>query len=42
MGNIFYRGVCPSVIGDMGYRELKYWNDWHERMVKAEKQAVQK
>lgn len=37
MGNLFYRGVCPSIIEKMGYLKLKYWNKWHEIMAKAEK-----
>lgn len=37
MGNLFYRGVCPSVINNMDFFEMKYWNEWHKVMAKAEK-----
>lgn len=34
MGNLFYRRVPPSEINAMGYREMEYWNNWHEIMAK--------
>lgn len=37
MGNLFYRNVSPSEIKDMGYSELKYWNEWHDIMSEAER-----
>ena len=37
IGNLFYRGVTVTELKGMGYRELKYWNQWHELMAKAER-----
>lgn len=42
MGNLFYRGVCPSIIKKMGYLELKYWSRWHDIMAEQEKKAIPK
>lgn len=42
MGNLFYRKVSPDVIERMAYHRMKYWNDWHELMVKAEREAIDK
>lgn len=39
MGNLFYRGVQPSEIKAMDYREMKYWNTWHDRIADAEVKA---
>lgn len=36
IGNIFYRGVTPTEIKEMNFRELKYWSDWHHVITKAE------
>lgn len=40
MGNLFYRRVAPSEIKSMGYKEMKYWNDWHELMAKEETRTL--
>ena len=42
MGNLFYRNVSPSELKEMPYHELKYWNEWHELMVKTEQKAIKK
>lgn len=42
MGNLFYRGVSPGEIKKMEFWELKYWNEWHNRIVKAEETAAKK
>ena len=42
MGNLFFRGVPISDIKVMGYKELVYWDDWHQLMIKAEKEALKK
>lgn len=42
MGNLFFRQVNPSEINGMEYHELKYWNDWHEAMNKADNDAIEK
>jgi hypothetical protein len=42
MGNLFSRGVCPSVIEKMPYHKMKYWNEWHKAIVKAENQPPKK
>lgn len=39
MGDVFYRGICPS---NMGYTELRYYGDWHARIVQAELDAHNK
>lgn len=41
MGNLFYRQVQPSEIKAMKYPELKYWNNWHELMEQAERDAIE-
>ncbi len=41
MGNLFYRGVAPSEILAMSYEELRYWEEWHQVMAKAEKKAAE-
>ena len=38
-GNLFYRGVSPKEILGLGYHELVYFNEWHERIEKAEADA---
>lgn len=40
MGNMFYRGQPVNVIDNMTYSDLKYWNNWHEVMVRAEKRVI--
>lgn len=42
IGNLFYRNVSTAEIKQMNYRELKYWNSWHEEMVEADKRAMGK
>lgn len=39
MGSLFYRGVPTCDIKAMPYREMKYWNEWHDRITKAETNA---
>ena len=39
VGNLFYRRVSPAEITAMGYVEMKYWNEWHELMVREEQKA---
>lgn len=41
MGNLFYRRVAPSEIEAMDYHRMKYWNEWHKLMEKAEVKANQ-
>lgn len=41
MGNLFYRHVSPDVIEAMTYHKMKYWNDWHDIMVKEERKAIE-
>jgi hypothetical protein len=38
-GNLFFRGVAPSEITSMEYHDLKYWNEWHELIAQANKDA---
>jgi hypothetical protein len=40
MGNLFYRGVSPAEIKKMKYKEMKYWNKWHEIMSNEEAKAT--
>jgi hypothetical protein len=40
IGNLFYRKVSISEIKKMGWCELKYWNEWHEILVKEEKKVM--
>jgi hypothetical protein len=42
MGNLFSRGASPAEIESMNYRQLKYWNEWHEIMYEAEKKEYDK
>lgn len=42
MGNLFFRGQQISEIKKLGFKEMKYWNNWHELMVKAEKDQIKK
>lgn len=37
MGNLFYRGAEPTALERMSFERLRYWNRWHEAMVKAER-----
>lgn len=41
MGNLFYRGVCPSVINEMSFFEMKEWNKWHERIAEQERKTAE-
>lgn len=36
MGNLFYRRVSPAEIKAMKFKELKYWNGWHEILANEE------
>ena len=40
MGNLFYRKQQISEITSLRYAEMKYWNEWHEIMIKADKKAI--
>lgn len=40
MGNLFYRRVPVDILRDMGFKELCYWNEWHDLMAKAERSSV--
>ena len=40
MGNLFYRGASITELKAMGFREMRYWNEWHELMTQAEKDSV--
>jgi hypothetical protein len=42
MGNLFYRGVSPSEIEAMPFWKMKYWNQWHEIMQKADEDEIKK
>jgi len=42
MGNLFYRGQSIPEIKKLRYAELRYWNEWHERMCEEEKKAMEK
>jgi hypothetical protein len=42
MGNLFFRNVSPSELKQMGYKEMQYWNEWHELMDKEEKEAMKR
>lgn len=37
MGAIFYRGIDPS---NMGYADLRYYNEWHTAIADAEVKAA--
>ena len=39
MGNLFYRKVSITEILEMAYHEMEYWNNWHNELSKAEKEA---
>ena len=41
MGNLFYRRVSPTEIENMDFKDLKYWNSWHETLIKEEKKATE-
>ncbi len=32
----------PNVINEMDWKELSYWNEWHELMEEKEKEAFRK
>lgn len=40
MGNLFSRRVSTVEIKKMSYREMKYWNGWHELMSKQEEKIA--
>ena len=40
MGNLFSRGQPIGDIRKLGYKEMKYWNEWHEVMAKRERQTA--
>lgn len=42
VGNLFYRGVQPSEIANLDYNNMKSYNEWHEKMIEAEKEAYKK
>lgn len=43
MGNLFYEKVSTVEIKNMGYKEMKYWNSWHEKIQEQyEKEANRK
>jgi hypothetical protein len=35
MGNLFFRGATPSELEAMSFERMRYWNRWHELMVKV-------
>jgi hypothetical protein len=39
--NLFYRGVSPKEIENMGYQRQKYWNSCHEILRKEEKDVAE-
>jgi hypothetical protein len=41
LGNLFFRGAGPSELSAMPFRELKYWNDWHEVMATEERRSAE-
>jgi hypothetical protein len=41
LGNLFFRGASPSELSAMPYRELEYWNEWHEVMAKEERRSAE-
>ncbi len=40
LGNLFFRGVAPGELEAMPYHKLRYWNDWHKVIEKAERDAT--
>jgi hypothetical protein len=42
MGNLFFRQQSMKEIAQSTYRELRYWNGWHEAMLKEEKKQIEK
>lgn len=34
MGNLFYRGQQASEIKKMTISEIRYWNNWHDCLIK--------
>jgi len=42
IGNLFYRSVQPSELEKLSYSKMKYFNDWHKVIEKAEKDSVPK
>lgn len=41
MGNLFYRRQPIDVIRSLRFAEMKFWNEWHERMQEADKEAYE-
>lgn len=42
LGNLFFRGASPTELTAMPYRELRYWNEWHEVMADEERKSVER
>jgi len=40
MGNLFSRGVQPLDLEKMSFGQLKYWNEWHSKVSRAERDAA--
>lgn len=40
MGNLFYRKQPIETIRSLRYAEMKYWNEWHELMIKKEQEEI--
>ena len=38
IGDLFYHGVSPAEIKNMGWRELKYWSEWVKIIKEAQQQ----
>ncbi len=41
MGHLFYRGVAPSEIKAMGWKELAYWVEWSKKISETEAKALE-
>jgi len=39
---LFFRKVSPTEIESMSYQSLKYWNNWHDLMIEAEKKEIER
>lgn len=39
-GELFYHGVCPSVINTMGWKELIYWSGWVDTENKEKRRSL--
>jgi hypothetical protein len=42
MGNLFFRKQPISEIRSLRYHEMKYWNNWHELMIKEEQESIKR